>query len=318
MAQTWQVVSDEWRAAEIDGQWWDALSAALSHQLAGWQPLGLRADIGAAGVVVVQDIDDELQLRVQRQDAAWTSHRWQRLAGSDRPQILNEDMPYHNLGDPQLSRPFGADCHEQVSEALPVSDELETAQLDVSWGGGAPAFDLVGAAEDALVGRIEVAIGALDAAADSETAARTALDILRRFIAAERGAVLLGESRGGAFSVAATRGIPDGAVPGTGADRAGLGRFVAGSGIAVMVNAPGATGGLQPVELVTGEAANAVLCVPIIDLQTHSLRGLLELSRPAVRFQPWQLEAAIMVAAALSEALGRAVAGQGARMSWAG
>lgn len=318
MGEQWKVVGTDWSSEPARGAWWDALAHTLQHELAGSRPLGLRVEVGALGELVLRDLDGALSLQMRRVDASWSRHRWSQTGGSERPLLLNEDMPYINVGKAPSFSPFTLDPEaeeEQVSAPIEVDVEEETAQVVFEWGTGAvsPASAVGRMTDRAMAMRVEAACVGLHRAQSPEEAADIALEVLRRFISVERGAVMLAGADPDYLEIATLRGVShvDGGRLRAPAGR-GLGAFVASTGIATMVNAPGASASFRPAEIATGDASQALFAVPVLDLRSGMFKGIIELSRPTLRFQHWQLEVGVAVAAALSEALGR-IAARGPR-----
>ena len=317
MGETWRMTGKHWSADPVEGAWWEAVTASFQHELAGLRPVGMRVEIGSLGDIALHDLDEREPLSMRRIDQLWSSHRWSRLGASDRPVLLNEDMPYRNLGAPVLHLALGLGPEAAAADS---AGEQDTAPVQFEWGTGAisPVSSVSRSSAQVLEARIEAACMELDAAESATEAAAITLSALRRFIEVERGAVLVASGDPGIFDIACIRGVETlnryrHVAP---RDR-GLGRFVSATGMAVMVNAPGAPPVFRPAEISTGEATQSVFCIPLVDLKSGLMKGIIELSRPAVRFQHWQLEIGIALGAALSEALVR-LGSQSRRSSWAG
>lgn len=318
MGEQWKVVGADWSSEPACGAWWDALALTLQNELAGTRPLGLRVEVGALGELVLRDLDGALSLKMRRVDAGWSSHRWTQTGASERPLLLNENMPYINVGKAPSFSPFTLDPEaeeEQVSAPIEVDVEDETAQVVFEWGTGAvsPASAVGRMADRAMALRVEAACVDLCRAQTREEAADIALEVLRRFISVERGAVMLAGPEPDFFEVATLRGVAHAEEARLRAPAGrGLGAFVSTTGIATMVNAPGTSAIFRPAEIATGDSSQALFAVPVLDLSSGMFKGIIELSRPTLRFQHWQLEVGVAVAAALSEALER-IAARGPR-----
>ncbi len=309
MSAQWELSCDDWSLEPVPGDWWVALESALEERLMGWRPLGLRCVLGAHGVVRVTDLDEELSFRIQRQDQGWQRRSWQDRAIGTGPVIVNEDVQYSFHNSENLSLPSGIRGVDEGQEAWTGDiEEDATAPVELCWG---PQPDIRSAtspshiAPDALAERLESACGDLANARSETEAAETALAILRRFVDIERGAVLLVSEDSEHYDIAAVRGVPgvdDGR--GLAAPRGrGLAPLVARRGFAVQFTGVGGAEGAVPVEVATGDPSHGMMLVPVIDLEQGDLLGLIELSRPTIRLQPWQLEVAIAVGACLGDVL---------------
>jgi hypothetical protein len=273
-------------AIEVEAEDW--MAAALGV-LRGLVPEGDEAptfacSLGQLGQIEVHDQASGLRFTVRPRSgpAGWVARRTSTPGG---PILLQEDRPYVHCGGPRLEPPMGARPEE----------EQRTGEI-------APA-PLQGDRE----ARMRQAIEVLGGTTSAKEAAELTLQLLRTFIPAESGAVLVARPGEDHLDFLALRGPRAEALR-----RRGL-RVPLGEGIAGFVFSTGARLALtdaaadqrhlRAADLASGYRTRSLLAVPVQEAAGHRRWGVLELLNAPGGFAPWHADCMQIFAGVLAERL---------------
>lgn len=285
---TWEVEADE-AVFVIEAEDWMGAAVEVLRRIApahARKPM-LCCALRGLGAVDVHEQGSGLRLRMRPRGGPrdWVDAR---LGASSSPIFLNEDQPYVFCGGPPLEPAMGL----RVGGADPsLSDDEEEDS------GALPPDDL----EE----RLSEAVNMLGGANSQAEAAQLALQLLRAFVPAEAGAVLLGGAGRDHLEFVALRG------PRADALRRRKLRIPKGQGIAGFVLASGAsllirdaavdTRHLRAADQASGYRTRSVLAVPIHEGDGLPRWGVLELLNARDGFHSWHVECATVFAAVLAE-----------------
>ena len=285
----WEVEADEAVFVIEADDWMDAAVEVLRRVAPSLdrKPL-LSCALRGLGAVDVHDQSSGLRLRMRPRGGPrdWVDAR---VGAASSPIFLNEDQPYVFCGGPPLEPAIGL---RVVSADPAVAAAAEADAL-----GALPPADL----ED----RLSEAVNLLGGATTQAEAAQLALQLLRTFVPAESGAVLLGGAGRDHLEFVALRGpradalrrrklrIPKGQ---------GIAGFVLASGASLMIRDAGAdTRHLRAADQASGYRTRSVLAVPIHEADGLPRWGVLELLNAPEGFLSWHVECATVFAAVLAE-----------------
>jgi len=281
----WQVDAED-AGFEVEAEDWMAAALIVLRRFApeGDDAPTFTCSLQQLDMIEVHDETSgiRLQVRPRTGPAEWVVRR----AGSPGgPILLQEDRPYVHCGGPRLEPPMGARPEEEQRRG-----ELTPVPL----------------AEDREA-RMRHAIQVLAGTTSAMEAAELTLKLLRTFIPAESGAVLVARPGEDHLDFLALRGPRAEALKRRGV-RVPLGEGIAGfvfaTGIRLSVNDAAADQRhLRAADLASGYRTRSILAVPIQEAPGHRRWGVLELLNAPVGFAPWHPDCMQIFAGVLAERL---------------